>query len=273
MKYYRFSMNYIEFNFSRFKEEYESKDKKVRWFLTAKNSSIESDDIVFIYCSNMPDLVNRYIIKAKVNKVIKKSDSNEIFKDFEDCNTCVLLDEIQALNSNHIYDFSANSIKNNYKDGYGGFQGTYAEITNKKMITDLCNCKCSSVNDLLDTYVDGDCFFKNKIKMADHNYSHPTFVKDNGVTYIEYHHFIHRCKGYDKDDVIKKKLDDYYNIIRLCPSCHRMIHYGNNETRKKMVDCILKQCDKNNLEEVVKLLDHKSDLETYIYDIYEIEKH
>ena len=237
-KYYRLGMNYNTYNFSDLKKEY--KKGEIKWLIKAKCSSLEEEHLLFIYCNNMPDKVNRFIMKAKIKELKPRDSSNEkIFKDSnaEDYNTLMVLDEISAFSDEKKEELSTSKIET--FENYGGFNGTYGEIKNKKLINLLNNYKCMDINELLEKYIDCHCYFKGVEINSDKDYSHPTFIKDNGSTYVEFHHFIFRSLCYKKNDKeLEKELDREYNNTRLCPSCHRMIYYGNIETRKKMVDYI-----------------------------------
>ena len=277
IKYYRLTMDYKEYNFEKFKKELE-KENSIKWFFPYKETTIKDNDIVFIYCSNMPDLVNRYIMKAHVKKVIYKKDNKELFKkeyfsntkEYEKYNVGIILDNIKAFKYDDIYLFSTNKFQGNNNEpieGCGGFRGPYGEIIKNKTpkIDELINySKFMKIETLLDTFVDGTCFFKDKIIC----YPHKTFPKNNGVMYIEYHHFIFRSKGIE--DQLTEKINQTYNYFRLCPTCHRRIHYGNNNDKKEMIDIILKNCNAVKLEEIVKKIDNNKNLKEYIYDIYNI---
>lgn len=76
---------------------------------------------------------------------------------------------------------------------------------------------------------------KNAIKIANYkcelNNSHKTFVTASEKPYVEAHHLIPLSCQNDFD----YSLDVETNIIRLCPNCHRMLHYGldiRSELRK-----------------------------------------
>ena len=64
---------------------------------------------------------------------------------------------------------------------------------------------------------------------------HTTFVaKSTGEQYMEGHHAI-PMKQQDNFDV---SLDVYANIICLCPICHRLLHYGEDEAKETVMDKI-----------------------------------
>lgn len=281
MAYFRLSMDYELYNFNDFKKTYNEKnelkkEKRVVWYFTYKKTAIKENDVVVIYCSNMPDDINRYIMKANVEKVVEKSeDTKKNFKgNFEDCNSLIILKDIKMFNYENPLDLGKDKIKEVSKNkklkkaiNYGGFQGAYGEITNEKLINYIESFDTrDNVKEILDQYVDVKCFFDNHNNKDNHS----TFIKNNGATYIEYHHLIFRSIGNNKNKKIQKLLENNSNYYKLCPTCHRKIHYGTNETRKKMINTILETCDEEKLKEIVKEIGNKKSLKEYLYELYKI---
>lgn len=79
-----------------------------------------------------------------------------------------------------------------------------------------------------------------------------TFIKQNGLYYYEQHHLIMRNihNATKREQVLKKDLlkiinnsnfnmEESYNKINLCPVCHRELHYGLSENKKKNLNKIL----------------------------------
>lgn len=60
------------------------------------------------------------------------------------------------------------------------------------------------------------------------NNEHTTFINKDGETYMEGHHLIPMSAQIDFPAI---NLDRVSNIVCLCPTCHREIHYANEETR------------------------------------------
>jgi hypothetical protein len=287
-------MDYNVFSFDKFKKEYDDKNGTIKWFFL-DNRDIKVGDIVYIYCSNMPDLVNRFIIKANVCEVVNRSKDKDTFDkiineyisnydlDKDDYKSYITLNTIEYLNSKDIYDFSTDRLKNKYKKEYGGFQGRSGKISNDELLDDLSKVTCTDIQIFLDKWVDSDCFFHDiKLRIdsvvdQDRYNIHPVFVKDNGIKYVEYHHLIFRNKSYgiDSNSRIHELINKEYNYLRLCPSCHRMIHYGSSSIRKQMIDAICKKHVPNNregLEEILNCLKIKKSVEDYLYEIYDINK-
>lgn len=77
----------------------------------------------------------------------------------------------------------------------------------------------------------------NAIKKANfkcaYDGSHTTFISAlTGKPYLEAHHLIPLCK----QDRFTVKLDKLASLISLCPNCHRLIHFGRDEDKQRMVD-------------------------------------
>lgn len=75
--------------------------------------------------------------------------------------------------------------------------------------------------------------------------NHKTFKTKIEKQYMEPHHFIPMAAQKD----FKINLDRIENIVSICPTCHCAIHYGNKETRFKLVEKIYKLKEKK-LKEV-----------------------
>lgn len=67
------------------------------------------------------------------------------------------------------------------------------------------------------------------------NQKHETFTaKNTGKPYMEGHHAL-PMKLQDK---FINSLDVYANVICLCPTCHRLLHYGVESEKKNVIDKI-----------------------------------
>lgn len=62
--------------------------------------------------------------------------------------------------------------------------------------------------------------------------SHKTFLNASGnYPYMECHHIVPLKAQRDFENI---KLDHLYNLIAICPTCHRRIHYANREEKEKI---------------------------------------
>ena len=73
---------------------------------------------------------------------------------------------------------------------------------------------------------------------CENDYEHITFKSNStGKPYMEGHHLI-PMKFQPEFDV---SLDVYANIISLCPTCHRLLHYGTTKDRLYVADKLYEQ--------------------------------
>ncbi|MCL2844902.1 MAG: hypothetical protein FWE23_05565 [Chitinivibrionia bacterium] len=67
--------------------------------------------------------------------------------------------------------------------------------------------------------------------------SHTTFLTNLGFQYMEGHHLI-PCTVKNAKDFEKKynvNIDCVENIVCICPTCHRAVHFGDSEVKKMLV--------------------------------------
>lgn len=75
------------------------------------------------------------------------------------------------------------------------------------------------------------------------NSDHITFKNSKGNPYMEGHHLI-PCTARNVESFWKKQhrnLDCQANIVSLCPTCHRKIHFGTTEDKLEMIETLYKQ--------------------------------
>jgi len=89
----------------------------------------------------------------------------------------------------------------------------------------------------LNTYARSTILKNQVIELADYkcelNQSHTTFIaKANSKPYMEGHHAL----PISLQDHFDNSLDVYANIVCLCPTCHRLMHYGMDLEKKDAVD-------------------------------------
>ncbi|WP_051591857.1 HNH endonuclease signature motif containing protein [Mesoplasma syrphidae] len=60
-----------------------------------------------------------------------------------------------------------------------------------------------------------------------------TFIKEKDQMYFEVHHFI-PC-NIKIQNQYKNNLDNFANLLSLCPECHRKIHFSIKEVREEMI--------------------------------------
>jgi len=81
--------------------------------------------------------------------------------------------------------------------------------------------------------------------------NHETFQTKKGERYMEGHHLIpctpRNARNFEEKD--GKNIDCIENIVSICPTCHRAIHFGCNSTKEALVKTLYAR-QKNKLEEV-----------------------
>lgn len=71
-----------------------------------------------------------------------------------------------------------------------------------------------------------------------YNANHQTFLRKSGQPYMEGHHLI-PCTSSNAERFWKrfgKSIDCVANIVSLCPTCHRRIHFGSEEERVVIIE-------------------------------------
>lgn len=70
------------------------------------------------------------------------------------------------------------------------------------------------------------------------NDSHTTFLTNKGVAYMEGHHLI-PCTYSNANhfwNTRKRNIDCVENVVCLCPTCHRKIHFGSPKEKKALIE-------------------------------------
>ena len=104
------------------------------------------------------------------------------------------------------------------------------------------NCKVVKKNSRISKSV----LVNSKYQCAADN-THTTFTTAKGVPYMEGHHLI-PCTYRNAQNFWKTKgrnIDCVENIVCLCPTCHRKIHFGSSDEKRKLIKLLYeKQIEK-----------------------------
>lgn len=284
-KYYFMPANFEECDFEDLFLKY-SDSKVVRW--QKNNHTIEEGDVIFIYYCNMPDKVSRIMLRGVVEN--PSAENNSVIEMKVEG-----LDYSTDIKNDNKMKFATSNLRNTY--GITCFRNCF-QLNKKENETETENCKkqgnlirelnkfqYTSLEDIKNRYFTTNCYFKDESNSSGNEYSnHPTFKKNNGLSYIECHHMIHRSIASKYKDVFDK--DGYdpliyndLNEVNLCSNCHNKIHYANDGDRKQMIDLILE--DKNRMIKFQEIFDRiktskyykkgeYSSLEEFIYSLYKI---
>lgn len=125
--------------------------------------------------------------------------------------------------SNNIKEFIQSIVdKMHYEDMFFKNENDFEDIKN--------NIRCKRRNNNIINSVllksNFKCFFDE---------NHITFPSSNRPNYVEGHHIIPIALN----DSFKDELDCEENVISLCPTCHKAMHYAKNEYKEKLLKIIL----------------------------------
>ena len=71
--------------------------------------------------------------------------------------------------------------------------------------------------------------------------AHSTFLNKHGKPYMEGHHLI-PCTVKNANYIwekFKRNIDCKENIVSLCPTCHRAIHMGNQDEKRRVLTVLI----------------------------------
>jgi len=89
----------------------------------------------------------------------------------------------------------------------------------------------------------GDYVLKKNSYKCQVDARHITFPTENGHQFMEKHHLI-PMEYYDK---FENNIDDISNIASLCPTCHKLLHYGIEKDRDVLLEKLWDQ-HKNDMK-------------------------
>lgn len=91
-------------------------------------------------------------------------------------------------------------------------------------------------------YISKQAIRENKYKCS-FDETHETFLTNKGLPYMEGHHLI-PCTSSNAEyywSKFKRNIDCVENIICLCPTCHRRIHFGSKEEKETIIKSLYKK--------------------------------
>ena len=218
----------------------------------------EVGDIVYIYCTNLPDESRRILFRAEVEKVNKRINRQNTFT----INNITTIKLRQKSINRKEYDYSYEKLKDykftiNQRMRYLDFdengkrlkedlENDYKNSKNKKIGVEAL----AEVKDYFNNEIWCECC---KILMKEGNLTYDmaknrTFIKNDGLTFYELHHLLmqnilrkdktknekwfRENKWYDYNND-KEMITDDYNCVILCPVCHMELHHGDNDEYNK----------------------------------------
>lgn len=89
----------------------------------------------------------------------------------------------------------------------------------------------------------GKIAIKKAYYSCEKDYQHETFIsKKTQQKYMEAHHLIPVCFQKEVWDKYHINIDCVENLVSLCPTCHKAIHYGTKEVQRKMITELFSRC-------------------------------
>ena len=232
VSYHLIPHNFEKYDFEEFRKEEKECKGEVRWQYGKRKYAVEIGDICYFYCTNLPDMTSRILLRAEVT-----SDScldGEI--------KCFRLGGFRSIRLDDSNEKSQDEMKYSYsrlKSYYNiktvqGKQKLDSTGIHKELVKDLeSEPGTGNLNEVKKYY---DNMTKCVFEGHDHNpKTHKTFIKPNGFYYFETHHVIQQNMFRNKN-VAAKIIDDSSNKVYLCPLCHRKIHYGNKGDIREMLE-------------------------------------
>ena len=290
MTYHLVPYNFEDYDFVKLWEEETNNDGEVFWRHKSKTYGFSKNDICYFYCTNLPDMTRRILLKAIISDAnCKDVEGNKCFKTKNI--SSIRLNEQQ--NNPEDYFYSLERLKDFY--GIGCVRGKQrivpeleadnSELLEKrKLLLDNLE-KEPSTGDLLTVknYFSKmtKCIFQGKTHQFDIN---KTFYKPNGFLYYEIHHVLHQSlqkstkknKELLRKHIVLKDIEDLKNKVYICPVCHRQLHSGQISVVREMIEYLYTQDDKRKafydkcfLEYANK--DSYKDTLGWLYAIYNVE--
>lgn len=89
----------------------------------------------------------------------------------------------------------------------------------------------------------GKIAIKKAYYSCEKDYQHETFIsKKTQQKYMEAHHLIPVCFQKEVWDKYHINIDCVENLVSLCPTCHKAIHYGTKEVQRRMISELFARC-------------------------------
>jgi len=242
----------------------------ISWHISSKNGvgihEVKEGDICLIYYSNLPDGTNRILFYGKVIETdYGKTENDKLLYDNKERQYGVkfLLRSIELYNQDS--PFTRQKLQKDYGiKQFRSYQKLYPDNElHNKLINDLnsyiTNGKGSKIKEVYE-YFESFC-------QCQLNKQHQTFLKRNGFNYIEIHHLVPQSL-LNKNKNLENLIYNKNNEFKLCPICHRKIHYGTKEITREMIEKLYlskKEFYDHNLKP------YTSNPLNWLYEIYNIE--
>lgn len=89
----------------------------------------------------------------------------------------------------------------------------------------------------------GKIAIKKAYYSCEKDYCHETFIsKKTHEKYMEAHHLVPVCFQKEMWEKYHVNIDCVENLVSLCPTCHKAIHYGTKEVQRAMITALFAKC-------------------------------
>lgn len=227
-------------------------------------SQIYTNDICYIYYSNLPDGSSRILFRGLVlDSDLNHDNKVSICPDGVENDKYVKL-KIKSVSLENNEIFNLHNLRDKYNLISKG-QFSYLHIDNikhKKLINDV------------EKYINNCHHLKYVHEYFENNYcicefGCKTFVEENGFHYIEKHHLVEKnlINKYIDIDNIDELINNKNNLFNLCPMCHKKIHHAKKDVRKKMVEFLYNK-NKKYFDNSFNKIYGEKDVLTWLFGIY-----
>jgi hypothetical protein len=234
----------------------------IYWYIG--NHKIHTNDVCYIYYSNLPDGSSRILFRGLVFDSDLDHDNNESICPDGDENQKYIKLKIKSISLENNETFNFYNLCNRYNLISMG-QFSYLHIDSKehkKLIDDVekYNNNCHPLKYVYEYFDNNYCICEFGCK---------TFVGGNGFHYVEKHHLVEKKlinKYIDVQD-INSLINNKNNLFNLCTMCYKKIHHAKKDVRKKMIEYLYNR-NKNYFDNSFNKIHREEDVLTWLYEIY-----
>ena len=233
--YHLISYNFELYDFEKFRNEEKTNGGEVYWNYGERRHKFNIGDICYIYCTNLPDMTKRILLKAEVSDLNCTDPQNPTLNCFKIRNIHPILLKEPETKSEKELTYGYENLKKLYHiKTVQGKQKLDAEGIHRELVEKLKQEPDTGTLNSVKIYYNRitKCVFDGHDKNPK---THKTFIKPNGFNYFETHHIIQQ-NTLKYSQLSEEIINDPKNKVYLCPTCHSKIHYGNHADVRKMLE-------------------------------------
>ena len=254
--------HYKDNNFYKLLKEEEKYQGYTYWNIG--NHKIHTNDVCYIYYSDLPDNSSRILFVGKVMKSdLNNNSEKSIYPDAKSNEKYMKL-KIKSVSLEDNSKFSLDSLSGKY-NLIPKEQFSYLHIDlvkHKKLIEDIDEAS-SNMH-----------YLKYVYEYFDENYcicefGCMTFIEENGFHYIERHQLVERglISKYSITESIDKIINNKSNLFRLCPTCYKKLHFEKKKQRMKMIEFLYNK-NKQYFDNEYNQIKGNKDVLAWLYELY-----